>query len=183
MTASVRRKVTILDAMILVAAIACGFALRRITDPALGDFGAWDANWLGRVSGQSLAEAVPFLMALTVAVLAMRVRRPRPQWRRIFRQPGTAACVAAIVPLASAWLQFAFAAWRNPGFLDPLSGSVDLRLTQGTFLAGLWVLASWLALAISGRRRPERSRLDKFGRLVGLGWIVVWALVTLGSMS
>ncbi len=41
------------------------------------------------------------------------------------------------------------------------------------------VAAVWLLLALSGRWRPERSWIDRLGRVVGATWIVVTLLSTL----
>jgi hypothetical protein len=49
------------------------------------------------------------------------------------------------------------------------------------FDPGLWVLAAWLALALSGRRRLEPGGIDLLGRLVGAGWLVILAIRILGT--
>jgi hypothetical protein len=36
---------------------------------------------------------------------------------------------------------------------------------------GFTVAAIWLLLALSGRWRPERSWIDRLGRLLGLVWM------------
>ena len=106
------RKFTILDAMILVAAAAGGLALGRTTGFAHHYGVVSEQNWLGRMADDRLniGLGIPFLITLTPAVLILRLNRPRPRWRRLTRQPGGAACCAAIVPIAVTWLQ---AFWLN----------------------------------------------------------------------
>ncbi len=176
------RKFTILDAMILVAAVACGLAMSRAVDPAWYD-GAHTQNWFGRITDGPVrvSAALPYLIALTPAVLLMRIRCPRPRWRRVMRQPGMAACSAAMVPIVVALLRLQCRGW-------PLATSTPFGMEKiwdplywdCAFDAGLWVVAAWLALALSGRRRSEPSGIDRLGRLVGAGWLMVLAVRLLG---
>jgi hypothetical protein len=178
-----RRKATILDAMILVAAVAGGLALSR----QMFQVYAIEGNWFGRVAeGLVRVSAVlPFLMTLTPAVLLMRLRRPRPRWQRMFRQPGVAACAAAMGPVTLAWARIAYLDWHPPG--PALAFAFDWAWGPGTVVwhcgidAGLWVLAAWLALSLSGRRRTERGGIDRLGRVVGAGWLLVLAVRILGT--
>ncbi len=174
------RKATILDAMILVAAAACGLALSRAMDgPNEGSL-----NWFGRTADGlvRISAVLPFLMTFTPAVLLMRLRRPRPRWRKLARQPGVAACSAAMVPMVVAWLQIAYAECqpRYESFFMQGGGGGRLFRDCG-FHAGLWVLAAWLALTLSGRRRSERSGIDRLGRVVGAGWLMMLAIQILGT--
>ncbi len=175
MTARVRRKFTILDGMILVAAIACGFAIHRAI-PDMSGWGILGENWLGRNARDSIRAALPFLLMLTLGTLVMRLRRPRPRWRALARQPGTAACCATVVPIALHIGLYADQSRIRPGN-DALMGYPWFwsLVESGAASAGLWVLAAWLAMAISGRRRPERSWIDRLGRIVGLGWLLLLA--------
>ncbi len=180
MTASVRRKFTILDGMILVAAIACGFALRRAF---LNSFhGVWviqGESWLMRNARGLNWAATPFLTMLTPTVLLLRLRRPRPRQIELFRQPGLAAGCAAILPIAMSLACFIReSAGRSGELQDPLSAAgAGLHFQYvGSYRVGCWVLGSWLALFLSGRRRPERSWIDRIGRILGIGWLVVLVL-------
>jgi hypothetical protein len=38
------------------------------------------------------------------------------------------------------------------------------------------VAVAWLALAVTGRWHPERSWIDRLGRALGLGWLVIFLL-------
>ena len=41
---------------------------------------------------------------------------------------------------------------------------------------GAAIIAGWLVLALSGRRRPGRDWLDYLGRAIGVGWIVLFVV-------
>jgi hypothetical protein len=141
----------------------------------------------GRVTDDpvKVATAIPFLMTITPGVLFMRLRRPRPRWRRLVQQPGMAACSAAIVPIAIALLQICRLEWQfdHVGYGDMYAPRVSWEslFWDCGFQAGLWVLAAWLALALSGRRLSEPSAIDRLGRLVGAGWLMILAVQILGT--
>jgi hypothetical protein len=176
------RKATILDGMILVAAAACGLALSRAIDSPY----YVSSNWFGRIADGvvRVSAVLPFLMTFTPAVLIMRLRRPRPGWRRLARQPGVAACAAAMMPVVFAWLEAAYLEWdprHESVFAATLPWGPGLVFCECGYHAGVWVLAAWLALALSGRRRSERSGIDRLGRLVGVGWLMMLAVRILGT--
>jgi hypothetical protein len=178
------RKITILDAMILIAASACGLALSRTMEGPWEDIAFYASNWLGRLTNDPVrvGAALPFLMTFTPAVLLIRLRQPRPRLRRLLRQPGMVACTAAMVPIVLALLQLSYLEWgprpRSPYGIDwarrPLFWDCG-------FDGGIWVLGAWLALALSGRRRAEPSRIDRLGKLVGASWLIVAAIWVLGT--
>lgn len=185
MTPRSPRNFTILDGMILVAAVACGFALRRAMT---GDYGGVfePLNWLGRNAREPLWAVLPFLMTLTPAVLLIGLRRPRPVLRRLARQPGMAACCAAMLPMTVTLAGMAQVNWlRDPKSAgDPMVWLESaFAVAEGGALTGIWVLAAWLVLAIGSRRRAERGWIDRLGRLVGIGWLLVLAVYFLGDDS
>src|SRR5262249_12364931 len=129
MTPRAPRKFTILDGMILVAAAAGGFALRRAVGDTVGghavnlDLVVFSA--LGSLFYRVVEAAFPVLVALTLAVLLWRLRLPRPRWRRLMRQPGVAAVCAALIPIAISLIRLRqIASWlENPTPL--LSCAID----------------------------------------------------------
>jgi hypothetical protein len=48
---------------------------------------------------------------------------------------------------------------------------------------GFAVGGAWLAMALSGRRRPESGWIDGLGRLVGVAWLaatgILWGIAIL----
>ena len=150
---------------------------------------------------------------MTLACLACRFRRPRPAWRRVTIQPGTAALIACLVGFAVQTIEAAASLYRPAvsrlGAYEfgrvatiPLSDSVTLVLmatrygngvigsiepfgcfgvlvTSFTSPCGIAVAAVWLVLALSGRWRPEKSWIDRLGRMLGVTWIAISFLTAL----
>jgi hypothetical protein len=187
MTPRIPRKLTILDGMILVAAVAGGFSLRRLADDAIATHGFMVYFHVGSPLDRIIEEVFPFLVTLTPAVLVMSLRRPRPRWRQVARQPGMAASCAAIPPIAMASIGMYNMAnfmdrpeWYLPagmeakiiyGISSPLPPLGEIYGTYGSVI-GLWVLGAWLLMAVGGWWRAERSGIDRLGRAFGAAWIV-----------
>ncbi len=104
-----RRKFNVLDAMVLVAASAAGLALLRYDHKnlslLLADYGViigsketWESSWVVFYAiSSTIRRTQPLLFAWTLALLLLRLRRPRPVLRRLARQPGLAACVSVVL--------------------------------------------------------------------------------------
>ena len=99
------RRFLISDGMILIAATAVGIALTRAILPGFEEFssGAGGAPNMSRyfLIEYALNSIVPTLVSMTIVVLLLRLRQPRPRLRRVFLQPGAAACAAATLALCS----------------------------------------------------------------------------------
>ena len=108
----VGRRFGVADGLILVAATAIGLAASRaITPDELTLQATWEAGLDPPQGGWSLlfivqfacilidVAVIPSLAAWTIACLALRLRGPRPPWRRLARRPGMVACLAATLAL------------------------------------------------------------------------------------
>jgi hypothetical protein len=94
------RKLTIVDTMMFVASTAVGFAVLRAFATSGWFFRQEFAFSRISVIAQCANEVCfPFLASWTFCFLILRLRRPRPQLRRLARQPGMAAGTAAGVVL------------------------------------------------------------------------------------
>src|SRR5262249_20666667 len=126
---------------------------------------------------------LPHLSAWTVAVLIMHLRPPRPSFGRLMRRPGAVACLASFAfALIIAGMLAIIAVEAN--FVGPGERLIDLPrrpimvyVVLYCKLIGIAVAGAWLALAASGRWRPEPTWIDRLGRALGLTWIAV-SLVT-----
>ena len=173
------RRFTLADAMILVAATAVGVAVARAYYVAR--MGVVAEFWAPPIS-MYFGYATPLLISWSVALLVIRLRRPRPRPRRIFRQPGTVACCAvAFVVVARPVFMIADGVIglisRDP---NPF-GLVNLHNFLYFFAGdGLGVAAAWMALAIAGCWKPEAEWIDRTGRALGACWIALWALIQIG---
>ncbi len=170
------RRFTIADMMILVVASAAAMVILRPYMP--GHFIA--LGWIPSIStdrwhllrawawldGPGSCVVVPWMAAL----IAIRLRRPRPSRLRLAGQPGFVACVAVLVSLAPglAW----YAATRHrPGFQQ----TVGFQQAWSEILhwSSTAVVGSWIALALTRRWRPEPSWVDRMGRALGAYWVVL----------
>jgi hypothetical protein len=167
------RPFTLLDAMILVAAAAVGLAALRWA----GVWLIWEDRLATRVaiSQVSLKLAVNwscFGIPMTLAALAVRLRRPRASWRRLIRQPGMMAGLA-VVP---AWALAAGDAFLFQYDVRGQAWNPEEMLQYGllfaTALGGFAVAIAGMAQALIGRR-PEPGWVDRLGRLVGVGWVLM----------
>jgi hypothetical protein len=197
MTPKTPRKFTILDGMILVAALAGGFALRRAAQEAFEEraFPHNYENRIGLVVRKAIEVEFPFLVTLTPAALVIRLRRPRPRWRRLARQPGMAACCATVFPIVmslNGLREFA-GAWPFP---CRSTATVTASGSPSSSRSPPWGCSSGtttspsacgsrgrLVLALTGRRRPEKSWIDRMGRIVGIGWLSIPVTRALAFLS
>jgi len=62
------------------------------------------------------------------------------------------------------------------GHVEPM-GCFGILTTSFTDPCGPAVAGMWLVLGLSGRWRPERSWIDRFGRVLGATWILISLLV------
>src|SRR5262249_36756626 len=125
---------------------------------------------------------IPGLVAWTVACLLLRLRRPRPPWRRLSRQPGTMACLIATVAIG---LSAAFGAigWVME---DQRDDAIEWLAVQSLAVPpqpGAAVFWCWVTMALSGRWRPEPTWLDRLCRLLGLAWLTMALLFTYAYRS
>ena len=161
------RKFSISDGLILIAGIAAGMALVRMTNPGITPGQVRDA-FLSPQGGWTLLTAfeltletgvmfvIPFVAAWTPACLLVQMTGPRPRWRRLRRQPGLVAClVASTVTLATIAVSVALLAASDMGY--PHLGRRLLR--EGA--------------------HPGR-RAGGLGRIVGLGHDVAVRCLPLG---
>src|SRR4051794_2683737 len=106
------RKFTLIDAMILIAATALGLAKIRLffmdreAQPGLAAIVTWwitpfKSEWtpwgIARWIRNDVEVAMPLFAAWSLALLVIRLRRPRPTFRRVARQFGMVASGSAML--------------------------------------------------------------------------------------
>jgi hypothetical protein len=166
------------DAMILTAGAALAMSMGIHLLPLLADqvgrlwrgvaahrgevFLHWPVFWrathddLRNTLWYALQLAETVLFGLTLAFIAVRLRRPRPPLRTLLRQPGIVAVLA-----------MAFGLFYGTGLLlSAFPGTVD-SFTAAPIATGGSVAVAWSILAVSRRREPEPGWVGRLGRLLG----------------
>jgi hypothetical protein len=190
-----RRPFRLMDAMILIAATAVASGVAIWIERASGEAISWsdipqlftglfggtvpgtvDLGMTGRVLRLVFALgslALPFFVAWTLAIVPMRLLGPRPRFRRLGRQAGTMAAIAASLGIATSALQVActliysiFGNQSDPLFFLALLGGV-------ASYPGLSVFVAWMTLLVGGRWRAEPDWLDRAGRVFGAYWMIM----------
>jgi hypothetical protein len=203
------RRFTVADALLLVGAAAVGFALvRQWRDPHWALYpmqlafypqqGPSFARRMHRTACLAVSWTIPFAIALTLTLLAARLRHPRPSFDRIAQQPGAVACATALLAMVLRYTQDAL--YYVLDYLTYASSPVRLpsppfqRLTiqprhslgqaiqnillesfpmQASPMVGVAVLVAWLVLLANRRWLPERDWVDRSGRTLGAYWIAL----------
>ncbi|SIO58341.1 hypothetical protein SAMN05444166_5643 [Singulisphaera sp. GP187] len=172
MQGHVSRKFALLDGMILVAVPAVWLtAIRHLTSRRMGThFWYLDHHRLLPLLHDEIGL---FLIILSFALILIRFRPPRPGRRRLWRQPGLAACVAALAGMAikaiSTITSYCATVFKF--------GTLEVEVFWGPWpYCGPAVAGAWLALYLSGHWRAERGLIDRLGRLLGVCWLLEFVL-------
>lgn len=162
------RPFTLLDALILVAFTAVGCLPLREFKAVTGQ-----VDGLGFRVPRGVILALfssPIALCWGIAILGLRLRRPRPKLRVAFTQVGVvlsnvASCLA---------LFFAFAVmtsgYRGAGLVE--------RWIDGLRLVGFGIVGSMLTMMMTSKVRPPENWIDLVGRMVAIYWVMVAILLT-----
>jgi uncharacterized membrane protein len=151
------RPFAIADAMILVAATAPPLYFLKLY--------YWPLFEVQYYACVCLASA--FAISWSFAWLILRHRRPRPSRRRLVRQPGMAAGLAATVAMASVICWVITANLRAGD--EIFAWNLPLRVSVYNYFA---VLVVWIVLAYGGLFRREPGWIDASGMALGGFWLV-----------
>jgi hypothetical protein len=201
-----RRRITLRDVMLLVAATALGIVYTRHLEGRVGFIGNTGIPWTSRTSlwiYQGAILASPCAVCLTAILLLLRWLPPRCNWRRLTREPGTVACVVTSVVVGARTILVALAMWsliivpshkshiaqstgtvftlvtsRSWPFYDRLEFLMGSVVTSCVY-AGWSIAAIWLLIGVMGRWRHSQSWLERLGRLCGWYWIAFAVLTSL----
>jgi hypothetical protein len=171
MPKKLRRSATLADVMLFVAGAGLAFFAWRgfLSMPVWRGF----PDSLQWYYFQALG-AVAFLAPLSLTLLAMTLRQPRPRLRRVISEP------AAVVGLS-----VLFVLVFNTVLLLAVMGLVGFSVTEFTggkvfyycrLLAeqsGMAVGSVWFMQAIGGGCRKSRRWMDIPGWAIGAGWVIL----------
>lgn len=172
-----RRKLTIADAMILVAALAIGLVMVRSNLPVGFEPLPRSPALIPNAISAWAALLFPSLEVGTVAVSLLALRRPRPPFSQWTLQPGFVACGAAsfIVEVGAAvnvlYLGVGAILRQWPGGWVPYQDHDLMFFSNHVGQISHAVAACWALMAAGGRWRPEPNWLDRLGRGFGLFWV------------
>lgn len=176
MHSPIARGFNIVDGLLLISASALGFAVWKHNL-----VNVWGIPWRG---SNVDADGVPLdldrwvdLASVLVAcqawgTIALRLRRPRPRLCRLGRQPGFIACVA--VSLSSLLDTMMRLVGNRAALHGNLADAIALRYSESIspWSLGPAVIVTWTCMTLAVGWRPERSWIDRFGRLQGCYWII-----------
>ncbi len=214
LTSDKERPFSVADALALIGAIAVGLVSIRGWDSP-----RWCTVMVGLHPDQVLSPnrrifqaieiaaswTIPFALSLTVALLILRLRRPRPPIRRIASQPGTVACFAALAAYAFhvvedvyCWVLAyltrpksavqlpspPFIRYDNIGYHPPVA-----EWLRSTFLeqfptgispsVAVAIIIGWYVIFASGRWRRPSGWIERAGRWLGVLWIGLAVLLAM----
>ena len=203
------RRFTVFDEMILIALVAAVIAVTGVFwESDLREFIKFRPaqSWVLEVLDWApflLVGLLPrYIAAAMPAVLALRLRRPRPPLRKLARQPGCVACAAGSAALVAggvlvlSWTMFRENvqlvlgpfAWPS---MESYVAERRISATATTVSPFVWpavesyvaaaVLAAWAVLLLGGRWRSEPTWIDRAGRVCGAYWVFLvlyrWVLL------
>jgi hypothetical protein len=173
-----RRRFTLLDGMILVAATAVGYAVFQSLNHLIGVGDVLEilrettsSGAIGELIALLTLIAAPVMVSWSLVLIPLRLIGTRPRWRRLARQPGLVASLAVATALGFMAMVTGVALLgigRNI-----LGGFPEMLLLLALFFFGVAVLASWVTLVAGRRWRPEPSWVDRLGRALGIFWILL----------
>jgi hypothetical protein len=169
-----RRRFTLLDAMVLVAALAFGFVANRPILPILDEFSGHDRfPWLNSLTYAVAASAAP-AEAVLVALACLRFVRPGRSVREWWTHPGSSALAAGHVGLVgNATLFGGVSAFIS---FDKYEHLLLIIVLFAPFLAAVGTLCGWLTLRGAGLWRRPDDWLDRLGLALGGFWFAATPL-------
>jgi hypothetical protein len=167
------RKLTLVDAMIFIAATGAGIAVIRTYAPS---YYAWSYNptppptwveWAAFVLPSWADYLAPIPAAWTIGTLIQRLFPTRPPLRIVCLQAGTAAVLAATVAVSVNSVYLILHVWTMR------SAYHEMAFVYTTHSAGIAVGGVWLVLALGGTWRAEPTWIDRWGRALGIYWLLM----------
>jgi hypothetical protein len=159
------RRATIADGMILIAAITVGLAMARSYTRSLYREIPVASSLRTFLLFQGPVPCLVFTGML--ALIAVRLQRPRPRLSSLVRQPGFAACCAGVAAFALGILTTIATRSQFGGLNSALIFWASCASWGDSVVPG-----AWLFLALSGRWRAKADWIDRLGRILGAFWIV-----------
>lgn len=177
MNVKMAKRFNLIDAVVLVCAAGVGLALARETT-------AWErAPARDAIANYAVSQALMW----TLAILVLNVTRYRATRPELACRPGVSAGLAILIERFGNFLYVgALYLLGNPflGFSPPISLSFLTGFLSQTMFGCVAnaaqgissttaVGAVWLFAAMAGCWRPEKTWVDRTGRVLGVFWLLV----------
>ncbi len=177
MRSASRRRFRLMDAIIMIAAMAVGLAGIRcyLPEEFLLSRDHLDRPWYGWTTIISISiSCLPIPAALGVGIGICRLIPPRPCRQELASQPGFAACVANSFSVLILTTLLSLIYLTELGVHQTHGPSLpSIIKLLAAFLPGTFVVWVWLILVYGRKWRPEPSWIDRAGRLIGFFWILL----------
>ena len=171
-----RRRLTLFDMMVLVAAAGLGVAMarafrqaQRVAYPDVG----WGPSWL--------EEAYQILAAATLAALFLRLLQPRPTLRRLARHPGFLGVLVASLSAVLCTLEHLPTLIRPRPARPKLGHDLDifnyLSMVADPPTVGGVVALVWMIGLLRGFRWRRPDWFEWLGRTLGAVWVGSWLIM------
>lgn len=184
-----RRRVLVLDLMILVFALAGGLSQALHLYREASDYYQRNSPRIGLVWGiadtatLSIAATEPVVELLAVALIAVRLIPPRPEVRDLARQPGLIACCNIVLSMILGWIWLYAVLCYNVNHVMKLYEPRSIAiLAVPAMMRGAAVAAGWFTMALTGSMKLERGWVELIGIALGLYFVALipiwsWILV------
>ena len=173
-----QRPFTVADGMALVGATAVGLVLStRVLARQWEDVEGTSLKTILENARNYYIAWSPLLIAWTVALVGLRLRRSRPPLRPRVHPPGVLGLLVATAVLGLVAVT-GFAIILTMGVQFESKPDMVIRSFREiipflvTQQVGLAIAGSWAALALIGMWRPEPGWIDRLGRILCILWIV-----------
>jgi hypothetical protein len=176
------RPFTLLDALVLVMALALGMAQVKAyystyaTGPAEMEYFT-----IGRLTYAAWAGTLtPLLFPIGPALVALRLVTLRRPARRLTREPGlVAALVTGVLGAAVFTERLLTGILPGPPHTSPLAsrGILVEVMSSLSVLLGPAILSVWILQYLSGRWSPQANWIDRTGRALGIFWMILYGLL------
>jgi hypothetical protein len=164
------RRFGLLDVIILVAATGIGLAFWR----GLQGSPVWTAlpsDSLQWYWFQALG-TITILVPLSLALLVLALRPPRPRLRRVARRPAPVVGLAALLVLAlNVVVLLTVMGLLGRPYEDFTNGKNIYFCRLVSVQAGMAIALTWSVQALGGCYRRQANWLDVFGWVIGACWI------------
>jgi hypothetical protein len=167
---AMNRRFTLLDAIVLMAALSFAMAVSIVNWKTNRTLRLWEAEgdavsywrrwgWYDSF-GHAVLSGCLGLGAIAVALVALRLRQPRPRLNRLLLQPGTAACAGILLGSLWEWLTNAarvlgaivFIHWDIREQWDLICGLRYVDSGTGALSpSAVAIAAMWISLAFTRR--------------------------------